>query len=88
MNRIADLILCTRYDPIAEYIRLHKNRLSGSVPSEIGRLFPEEIWLHKQPISGVIPSELGNLGNIKDLRLYSSSLNGTIPEELFNLSKL
>jgi len=45
---------------VAAYFRLNKNRLTGELPTELGKLtFLRELWLWENGIEGQIPSELG-----------------------------
>ena len=68
---------------------LDNNQLSGSIPSELGKLTKLEwLYLWGNQLSGNIPSELGNLTNLKTLSLDSNQLSGSIPPELGNLTKL
>ena len=68
---------------------LQENRLSGSVPAELGNLSNLEILsLHQNQLSGLIPAELGILSNLQELYLGFNKLNGSIPVELGNLSNL
>ena len=65
------------------------NRLSGSIPSELGNLANlESLWLNDNQLSGSIPPELGNLDNLDYLYLYNNRLSGSIPSELGNLANL
>jgi len=65
------------------------NRLSGSIPSELGNLSNLEILsLWGNGLSGSIPTELGNLSNLSQLYLSNNQLSGSIPAELGNLSNL
>ena len=65
------------------------NRLSGSIPSELGNLANlESLWLNDNQLSGSIPSELGNLDNLRTLWLNDNQLSGSIPSELGNLANL
>ncbi len=70
-------------------LSLSWNRLSGTIPAEIGDLtFLSSLYLHVNQLSGSIPPELGNLSNLIYLELYSNRLSGQIPSELGNLSRL
>ena len=68
---------------------LSSNRLSGSIPSELGSLSKlTYLSLHDNELSGSIPSELGSLSNLTSLYLSGNELSGPIPSSLGNLSNL
>ncbi len=70
-------------------LSLYENRLSGTIPEELGNLSRlKELSLSSNQLSGEIPAELGNLSNLEELHLYQNELGGTIPEEFGNLSRL
>ena len=70
-------------------LRLDANRLSGSIPPELGNLADLQVLdLGNNRLSGSIPKELGNLANLQMLRLYNNRLSGEIPPELGNLVNL
>ena len=70
-------------------LRLHRNRLNGPIPAELGDLSNLEILdLLENQLSGPIPAELGNLGNLRSLWLDDNQLSGNIPKELGKLSRL
>ena len=70
-------------------LNLSNNNLSGSIPSDIGRLINlEYLYLNGNEFSGQIPVELGNLENLKHLYLYDNELTGEIPPEFGNLTNL
>ena len=70
-------------------LRLFSNKLSGSIPPELGNLSNlRKLDLHSNQLSGSIPSELGNLSNLNELDLCSNQLSSSIPPELGNLSNL
>ena len=65
------------------------NKLSGSIPPELGNLASLTwLWLFGNQLSGSIPSELGSLTNLTWLNLGNNRLAGEIPSELGNLTKL
>ena len=65
-------------------IELNSNRLSGSIPSELGNLSElTSLTLNSNELSGSIPSELGNL-----IQLTSLELSNNFFTELPNLSGL
>ena len=65
------------------------NRLTGSIPSELGNLANlTRLNLRQNGLSGAIPSALGDLSNLEALYLDDNSLTGTIPSELGSLLNL
>ena len=70
-------------------LEMGENRLSGSIPPELGNLANlEELWLVYNRLSGTVPSELGNLANLVVLELYGNQLSGILPQSLTRLSRL
>ena len=79
-------------------IDLRENRLTGSLPSELGALANLEVLnlgriqeysdLMLNEVSGPIPPELGQLTKLKQLILSSNQLEGEIPSELSRLTSL
>ena len=68
---------------------LHKNGLSGELPSELGSLTNlQTLSFWGNDLAGAIPAELGNLANLQSLWLRDNQLTGQIPAELGNLSNL
>jgi len=66
------------------------NKLTGSVPSEIGQLTnaKNHIYFQNNGLSGIIPTQLGNLMKLstsRQLNLGYNSLTFTIPTELGKL---
>ena len=67
-------------------LRLNRNNLSGTIPTELGNLTNlERLDLEENQLSGTIPTDLGNLTNLEQLWLHKNQLSGTIPTELGNL---
>ncbi len=61
-------------------IKLSDNNLSGSIPSQLGKLSNLEILdLNSNQLSGNIPSQLGNLSYLEILNLGKNQLSGSIP---------
>ncbi|MYI07236.1 MAG: hypothetical protein F4059_07980, partial [Gemmatimonadetes bacterium] len=64
-------------------ILLPWNRMTGSVPPELGDLARlERLALYGNKLTGRIPPELGKLANVRRLSLSSNELEGPIPPEL------
>ena len=84
-------VVC-RGDSLTAYVtglRLERNRLSGSIPPELGQLSNlKQFYLFDNQLSGAVPSELGNLSDLEDIMLLNNQLTGPIPPELGNLSNL
>ena len=70
-------------------MNLAANRLTGSIPSELGNLSNlKDFRLGHNRLTGSIPSELGNLVNLQWLDLGRNRLIGSIPSELGGLANL
>ncbi len=70
-------------------LALRRNRLSGSVPSELGDLSAlRKLDLGGNEISGPIPPELGDLDYLRELALRDNRLSGEIPRVLGGLDSL
>ena len=71
------------------HMYLDKNKLSGSIPSELGSL-SKLTWLKLSDnrLGGSIPSELGSLSNLIYIYLNGNQLGGSIPSKLGSLSNL
>ena len=64
-------------------IYLWENRLSGSIPPELGSLSEMRVLnLRDNQMTGSIPPELGNLSKLEGLYLRNNHLTGCIPAEL------
>ena len=70
-------------------LNLEKNRLTGTIPSEIGNLDSlTNLDLNTNQITGIIPASLGNLTKLQTIALYNNQLSDTIPNEIGNLKQL
>ncbi|RVW30373.1 putative LRR receptor-like serine/threonine-protein kinase [Vitis vinifera] len=68
---------------------LSGNRLSGSLPDELGYLLHlDRLQIDENHISGPVPKSFANLSRIKHLHMNNNSLSGRIPSELSNASTL
>jgi hypothetical protein len=64
-------------------IFLHRNELTGSIPSSIGSIRNlANINLISNAITGTLPTELGMLQRLQYLTLYDNKLTGPLPSEL------
>ena len=62
---------------------LNVSRLSGEIPTDLGRLSSLELLrLGENKLRGEIPQELGNLANISVLDLRGNELGGRVPVSL------
>ena len=67
------------------------NRLTGSIPPELGRLTELQslsLGGFSYALTGTIPPELGNLANLRSLSLFQTGLKGGIPSQLGDLANL
>jgi len=70
-------------------INLSSNNLSGSIPSNLGKLMKLEILnLSNNTLSGKIPNEIENLSSLRRLRLDNNLLDGFIPRMIEELEDL
>ena len=70
-------------------LELGDNKLSGTIPAQLGNLTSlEYLWFNNNELSGAIPSQLGNLTSLETLVLNRNRLNGMIPSQLGNLTSL
>ena len=69
---------------------LHTNRLSGTLPTEVGLLttMRDRLHLHTNRISGVLPTQLGMLTQVALPALHKNAISGTLPTELARLEQL
>lgn len=65
------------------------NRLSGSIPGELGDIATlQDLVLEDNLFGGPLPQELGNLRRLSRLLLSANNFTGTIPESFVNLTNL
>ena len=70
-------------------LSLGGNRLTGTIPPELGNLSGlKELKLSGNQLGGTIPTELGKLSSLTELSISNNQLVGTIPPELRNLARL
>ena len=70
-------------------LRLYRNNLTGSIPTELGNLSNLSILeFAANDLTGSIPAELGDLLSLVALSLGDNDLSSGIPAELGNLSSL
>ena len=67
----------------ARDLRIHANRLSGTLPIELSYVHPmKELSLWDNQISGTLPPSIGDLGDLHDMSLSYNSISGSLPTEL------
>ena len=73
-----------------EEIRLDDNRLSSTLPTELGLLTSlVEIQIDQnEDLVGSIPTEIGNCVSLEEISFAETGLTGTVPTELVNLPNL
>jgi Leucine-rich repeat (LRR) protein len=61
---------------------LYENRLTGTLPKEIGSVGSLEIYdvAFNTGIEGFVPEEYENLVNLQEFYITGTSVNGTIPD--------
>ncbi|XP_043700287.1 probable LRR receptor-like serine/threonine-protein kinase At1g53440 [Telopea speciosissima] len=70
-------------------ISLLGNRISGSIPKEIGNIATlEQLVLEDNQLEGNLPPELGNLSRLKRFIVSANNFTGIIPETYGNLTSL
>ena len=70
-------------------IDVPNNRLSGSIPTEIGTLvFLQVLDLASNSITGELPTQLGEITSLHYLSLGHNDLDSTLPSELGRLEQL
>lgn len=68
---------------------LHSNRISDSVPQEIGTLRSlDYLDLSKNNLTGLLPASFGNLTKLGILYMNGNKFSGSIPEQIAQLSSL
>ncbi|BBN09863.1 hypothetical protein MPTK1_4g23340 [Marchantia polymorpha subsp. ruderalis] len=68
---------------------LNKNKLSGRLPSSLGRLTKlERMDVSENQLSGPLPKEIGNMKGLTDLVCSRNKISGSIPAQLGNLDQL
>ncbi|KAG6643054.1 MDIS1-interacting receptor like kinase 2-like [Carya illinoinensis] len=72
-----------------KYLDLRRNKISGSIPPEIGMLNNlTSLSLGSNMLVGPIPTTLGHLTNLESLDLSQNKINGSIPPEIGMLNNL
>ena len=74
---------------VLETLDLNNNRLSGPIPTQLGKLSQLQwLLLGGNHLSRPIPTELGQLDRLQGVSLQYNQLSGPIPPELGSLSQL
>jgi hypothetical protein len=72
--------MLTSLSPHSDRIDLSFNRLTGSIPSELGKLDGlRGLFLEHNKLSGTVPTEFSSFTRITTIRLGSNDLTGTLP---------
>ncbi|CAN4081842.1 unnamed protein product [Withania somnifera] len=73
-----------------QILSLVHNRLSGTLPSNLGHGTPslEELYCGGNNLSGFIAATISNSSNLRMLAFYNNSFTGPIPESLGNIENL
>ncbi|KAF9660932.1 hypothetical protein SADUNF_Sadunf19G0015100 [Salix dunnii] len=76
-------------DTKLELLSLGVNRLTGKIPSYLGRITTLRFLnIENNMFSGTVPPELGDLVNLENLTLSANNLSGELPLALANLIRL
>ncbi|KAG5223957.1 leucine-rich repeat receptor serine/threonine-protein [Salix suchowensis] len=76
-------------DTKLELLSLGVNRLTGKIPSYLGRITTLTfLTIENNMFSGTVPPELGDLVNLDSLTLSANNLSGELPLALANLIRL
>jgi len=71
------------------YLDVHSNKLSGSIPKQIGNLTKLiALDMDTNQLDGTIPEQIGQLTHLTAVILFANQLSGTIPSEIGNLQDL
>jgi hypothetical protein len=70
-------------------LRLHFNRISGSIPDEHFGLSKLTRWdLYNMNLTGTLSTKIGQLRSLQTFRMRLNRISGTIPTEMGNLGAL
>uniref|UniRef100_A0A6N2K9N0 non-specific serine/threonine protein kinase n=1 Tax=Salix viminalis TaxID=40686 RepID=A0A6N2K9N0_SALVM len=76
-------------DTKLELLSLGVNRLSGKIPSYLGKITTlRYLSIENNMFNGTVPPELGDLVNLESLILSANNLSGELPLALANLIRL
>ena len=83
-NAISGYIPAPRALEHVGLLNIHSNRLSGTLPTEIGLLstLHDRLYAHTNQLSGTLPSQVGLLTHVSLPALYGNWFSGTLPTEL------
>ncbi|CAB9518623.1 leucine Rich Repeat [Seminavis robusta] len=69
-------------------LQISSNRLTGTIPSEVGMSPLKRIFLNNNSLTGSLPLEIFHMGSLEYLMVYRNDLTGTLPSEIGLLTHL
>lgn len=77
-----NFFVVTTPPPPPQILSLRHNRLTGTVPPDLGRLGQlKTLYMEKNQLEGTIPDTLANLASLEELNLLGNQFQGDLTEE-------